>query len=113
MTHQGKRYRGLRVMASGDVQLLEAVGLGQWQIQGFTNGQLREVIFGDASLDKREENRRRGRMSRQLALLRAHGIVRRVSRTRRWMLTSKGQRVVTLLTAAKHATASDLLKKAA
>ena len=113
VTHQGKRYRGLRVMASGDVQLLEAVGLGQWQIQGFTNGQLREVIFGDASLDKREENRRRGRMSRQLALLRAHGIVRRVSRTRRWMLTSKGQRVVTLLTAAKHATASDLLKKAA
>ena len=66
-----------------------------------------------AAADSAEENRRRGQIRRQLAMLRAHGIVRRISKTRRWMITSKGQQVVTLLAAAKHASAMDLLKKAA
>jgi hypothetical protein len=110
---EGKRYRGLRVLEKGDSLLLEAVGRGEWLIQGFTNGQLREVLYKTQAADKPEESRRRGRVSRQLALLRAHGIVRRVSKTRRWMLTKKGQQVVALLAAAKHASAMDLLKKAA
>ena len=52
-------------------------------------------------------------MSRQLGLLKAHGIIRKVQGTRRWMLTDKGRLVVTLMAAAKHATAKELLHNAA
>ena len=113
VTRTGRGYRGLRPLESEDGRLLEAVGRGEWGINGFTNGQVREVLYQQRSQDKAEEGRRAGRMSRQLAMLRAHGLVRRVSKTRRWMLTDKGREVVTLLAAAKHASAKELLQKAA
>lgn len=113
VTREGRKYRGLRPLETEDGRLLEAVGRGEWGINGFTNSQVRGVVYGESSQDKAEERRRGGRMSRQLALLRAHGLVRRVSKTRRWMLTEKGREVVTLLAAAKHASAKELLQKAA
>ena len=111
---KGKGYRGLRVMAADDAALLAAVARGEWALKGFTNGQLREVLHpGQKKLDAREARRQRGRMSRQLGLLRAHGIIRKVQGTRRWMLTDQGRLVVTLVAAAKHANAKELLQKAA
>ena len=111
---KGKTHRGLRVMERDDGQLLTAVARGEWSIKGFTNGQLRELLHpGQAKLEVREQQRQRGHMSRQLGLLRAHGIIRKIQGSRRWMLTEKGQRVVTLVAAAKHANANELLRKAA
>jgi hypothetical protein len=111
--HKGRGYRGLRPLEAQDGKLLEAVGRGEWVINGFTNGQLRGVLYGKAAEDRCEERRRGARMSRQLALLRAHGLVKRVSRTRRWLLTDKGREVIALRAAAKDATAKELLKAAA
>jgi len=110
---KGKRYRGLSPMEPADRALLLAVGQGQWSIRGFTNGELRQVLGGAARGDARETQRQRGRMSRQLALLRAHGIIKRVSGTRRWILTRKGRQIVTLTAAANHASAKELMQRAA
>lgn len=110
---QGKSHRGLRPMESADQALLLAVGQGQWALKGFTNGELRAALGDKKKRDVRETRRARGRMSRQLALLRAHGIVKRVTGTRRWMLTQKGQQLVTLTAAANQASAQELLHKAA
>jgi len=113
VVHGGRKYRGLRPLESEDGKLLDAVGNGQWAINGFTNRQLRGVLYGGVSENPREERRRASRTSRQLAMLRAHGLVKRVSRTRRWQLTDKGREVVTLRAAAKHASVKELLKAAA
>lgn len=110
---KGRQYRGLRPLEENDGRLLEAVGRGEWVINGFTNGQLRGVMYEGKSADKREERQRGARVSRQLALLRAHGLVHRMGTSRRWMLTDQGREAVALTAAAKHACVKDLLKKAA
>lgn len=111
-TVQGRRHRGLRLLTQDDGQLLEAVAQGQFALNGFRNGEIRAILFG-ADTDPEQTRRRRGQVSRKLAMLRAHGLIRKVPRTRRWMLTEKGAEVCTLLAAAKNASAQDLLKRAA
>jgi hypothetical protein len=48
-----------------------------------------------------------------LALLHAHGLIAKVSRTYRWQVTKKGQRILTALLAARQADTDKLIKLAA
>lgn len=112
ITRDGRRHRGLRLMADDDAQLLKAVANGRFAINGFRNGDIRQALFG-TDTDKHQTRQRSGQISRRLALLRAHGLIRKVPRTRRWMLSDLGQRVTTLLSAAANASAPELLKMAA
>jgi DNA-binding HxlR family transcriptional regulator len=57
----------------------------------------------DPQTDKAAIRRRSGQVTRQLRLLRAHGLIRKVPRTHRYMLNEKGKRLATLLLAAKNA----------
>jgi hypothetical protein len=114
LTGNGRRYRGLRLLDEQDGKLLEAVARGEWAINGFTNADVREALLGeDGNADVNERRRRSGRISRKLALLRAHGLIRRVNKTKRWMLTAAGRRTTTLLSVAKSKSAKHLLHKAA
>jgi hypothetical protein len=111
VTRQGRRYRGLRPLTE-DASLLEAVAKGEFAINGFRNADIRQAVFGKDG-DKRLTRKRSGQISRKLALLRAHGLIRRVPRTRRWMLTDEGKSITTLLAATAHASVPTLLKNAA
>lgn len=111
ITRDGRRYRGLRVMEQEDAELLSAVADGKFAINGFRNADIRQTLFGVAA--KKEQRKQSGRVSRKFGLLKAHGLIRRVPRTRRWMLTEAGQQVATLLAAARSASAPALLKTAA
>jgi hypothetical protein len=112
ITRDGRRHRGLRLMTSEDAQLLTAVSNGRFALNGFRNGDIREALFGKDG-DTQQVRRRSGQISRKLGLLRAHGLIRRVPRTRRWMLTEAGKSVTTLLAAAGNASAPELMKIAA
>ena len=120
----GKRHRGLRVMSEEDLKLLETVGRGQWMVNGFRNADVREAMYGesqdqeqdqdqDQDQDKLEQRRRSARVSRQLGLLRAHGLVHRVRGTHRWKLTARGRRAITLLLLSKSATSKEMSELAA
>ncbi len=52
--------------------------------------------------------RRSGVVTRKLRLLRAHGLIRKVSRTHRYFLSAKGQVVVAALLAARQADTATL-----
>ena len=112
VTHKGRRHRGLRPLHGPDTRLLKAVADGRWSVNGFRNADVRRELFGPDAADAKENRRRGGRVTRQLALLRAHGLVRRVPRTRRWLLTDKGRGITALLSAAEHASAHKLLAAA-
>ena len=112
VTRDGRRYRALRPLHGPDTRLLEAVADGRWAVNGLRNADVRRELFGPDAGDAKEDRRRGGRVTRQLALLRAHGLVRRVPRTRRWLLTEKGRRITTLLSAARAASAEKLLAAA-
>ena len=108
-----QRYRALRPLEEADGQLLSVVARGEFKINGFRNRDIRVELFGPDPADKKQTRRQAAAVSRKLALLRAHGLIRKVSRTHRWMLSSKGEGLITLIQTAKAADSEKLMKLAA
>jgi len=91
ITRGGRRYRGLNPFSPEDGRLLEAVSRGEFSVNGLRNRDVRMLLWkGRAS--KIEQRRRTARVGRKLALLRAHGLIRKVGGTHRYVVTIKGER---------------------
>jgi hypothetical protein len=106
------RHRALNPFDVADAQLLAAVNRGEWALKGFRNCEIRALLFGKTN-DKKQQRSHAAKVSRRLALLHAHGLIARVSRTYRWQVTEKGHRVLTALLAARQADIDKLIKLAA
>jgi hypothetical protein len=112
VTVDGQRYRALNPWSPQDGALLEAISRGEFAINGFRNRDLRALLYsGKATPD--QERKRSAAISRRLALLRAHGLIRKVSGTHRWVLTDQGRRIITALLSARQADVDQLTKLAA
>jgi hypothetical protein len=109
----GRRVRALNPYAPADAKLLEAISRGELTLNGFRNRDLRTLLFDDQAASPQEHRRRAAAVSRKLALLRAHRLIRKVSRTHRYHLTANGRSVVTALIAARNASTDSLTKLAA
>lgn len=107
----GRRHRAINPWSPQDGALLEAINRGEWNIRGMRNRDLRKILYGKGTPE--QERRWSARVSRQLALLRAHGILRKVSGTHRYHLTERGRKILTALLMAREASADELMKKAA
>jgi hypothetical protein len=107
-----RRHRALNPFEAADAQLLAAVNRGEWALKGFRNRDIRALLFGQTN-DKKQQRSQAAKISRRLALLHAHGLIARVSRTYRWRLTEKGHRVLTALLAARQADTDKLISLAA
>jgi len=107
-----RRHRALNPFDATDAQLLAAVNRGEWALKGFRNREIRTLLFGE-NKDKKQQRSQATKVSRRLALLHAHGLIARVSRTYRWQVTEKGHRVLTALLAARQADTDKLIKLAA
>ncbi len=110
---KSRRLRALRPLEPADRALLEAVGRGEFTVAGVRNRDLRGLLWQTAASGKQEERRRSARVSRQLMLLRAHGLIRKVPREHRYQVTEFGRRVISAIAAASHAPVSQLLSMAA
>lgn len=89
---QGRMRRALQPLGRDDQALFQAALRGEHAIRGFRNGELAERLYGPKPNDPREQRQRCGRVSRRISLLRAHGLVRKVPRSRRYHVTKGGQR---------------------
>jgi hypothetical protein len=103
--------RALNPLAGGDGELLRTLGQGEYLLNGFRNRDLRGHLLGPGK-NNAERRRQSARVTRWLALLKAHGLILRVQKTHRYQLTAWGRRVVTVLLAAHNATADQLLSAA-
>jgi hypothetical protein len=72
----GRRYRALNPWAAQDARLLEVISRGEWTISGFRNRDVRVALYPDR-LEGVELRRQSGRVTRALARLRAHGIIKK------------------------------------
>ena len=102
-----RRHRGLRPLEPADARLLEVISRGEHQIAGFRNRDVREALYGTAA-DARERRRQAGRVTRRFAMLRAHGLIKKVPRSHRYLLTEAGIQAITALKAARNATLGQL-----
>ena len=108
----GRRYRGLNPLAPDDRRWLEVVSRGEFSVNGFRNRDVRALLW-KGLCDKTEQTRRASRVGRKLSLLRAHGLVRKIGGTHRYVLTDKGRTTITALLAAGRADVTQLTKLAA
>jgi len=91
----GRSYRPLRPVSRQEAAVFDTVLNGQFLLKGLTNRDLRERLGANRLADPQERRRDSGRVTRLLRLLRAHGLIRKVSGTRYYRVTTKGQRIMT------------------
>lgn len=104
---RGRRVRALNPLAAGDVVLLRAVSHGEFLINGFRNRDIRVLLKGDPA-DPQQQRRDSAAVGRQLRLLRAHSLIRKVSNSHRYYVSKKGRTVIAAILAARDATATQL-----
>ncbi|MDB5400458.1 MAG: hypothetical protein JWQ55_2476 [Rhodopila sp.] len=109
----GRRGRAINPFAPGDARLIEIVSRGEFVINGFRNKDLRGLLFAEADASKQEQRRHAAAVSRQIALLRAHRLVRKVRGTHRYHLSAKGRVILTALICARNVGTEALIKLAA
>ena len=95
VTKDQRPYRALRPVSREEAAVFAAVLQGEFLLKGFTNRDLREQLEPRKSADPQEHRRASGRTTRRLRLLRAHGLIRKVSGTRYYRVTPKGQQIMT------------------
>jgi len=108
----GRRYRALRLGDPADLALFEVIARGEFVTAGFRNRDVRTHLYlrPKTAVDQR---RLSGKVSRQLPLLRAHGVIRKVPKTHRYHLTERGRLLTAALRATRDASIQQLLRDAA
>jgi len=102
-----RRHRGLRPFDPDEVQLLKIVSRGEFEIAGLRNRDVRRALYGETE-DADERRRQAGRVSRRLAILRAHGLIKKIPRTHRYLVTVQGRTAIAALLAARGASLQQL-----
>jgi len=114
---QSKQWRGRRVRAlrpfADDSALLEAVSRGEFAINGFRNRDLRAIFFPRAAKSPQETRSRSAWVSRKLRLMRAHGLITKITGTHRYQLTVSGRKATTAILTALRSTVRQLTPVAA
>jgi hypothetical protein len=91
----GRPYRALRPIDPEEARLFALLLDGRFLIQGFRNRDLRARLKPGAEKDADTRKRASAQISRTLRLLRAHGLVRKVSTTSYYRVTQRGQQLMT------------------
>ena len=96
----GRRVRALCPWGK-DKELLAAVNHGEFLINGFRNRDLQAPLYATPAESPAERRRRSSATSRKLRMLRAHGLIQKVSHTHRYHVTATGRAIlVAVLTTA-------------
>jgi hypothetical protein len=110
---QGRRVRALQPLGEADGALLAAVVRGEFAVNGFRNRDLRLILDGPTSPEPAAAKRQAARITRQLRLLRGHGLITKISKTHRYQLTASGRTTITALLVAQQTNIQHLAQLAA
>src|SRR6185503_15477969 len=108
----GRRVRALRPFGD-DTPLLKAINRGELTISGFRNRDLQAILYSTPGTPPSEQRRRSAAISRQLRLLRAHGLISKVPHTHRYQLTALGRKTIIAILTALSSTIAQLTPIAA
>ena len=102
--------RALQPWSVLDQELRAVISRGDYVLQGFRNRDWVAQLYPKASRDLEEQRRAAARVTRLLRLLRAHGLVRKISGTHRYRLTPKGREIATAVLRYQSVTLQQLSK---
>jgi len=102
-----REVRALRPWADPDVSLLRVIGSGEFITNGFRSRDILPRLYAIPN-DVPERTKLTAKLSRQLRLLRAHGIIEKIPGTHRYRVTRTGRTLMTAVTAALDASITQL-----
>ena len=104
----GKNITGFNVWSPDVVRIMETVCDGRYVINGFRNKDISRSIFPEV----KDAKKRSSKTSRLLKKLRQHDLIKKVPRSRRYHVTSKGRRIMGTLIELRHREYPPLAAKA-
>ncbi len=96
-----------------DAELLQAVGRGEFALNGFRNRDVQAILYQLQPRDMAQKRRHSAAVGRRPRMLRAHRLIRKVPRTHRHQLTERGRSLITALQSAQATTVRQLVALAA
>jgi len=108
---QGKRFRALDVTGK-DLLLLQAIADPKYCVDAISNRLLRDVLDGSAWANGLIDKKLSARVGRHIRLLREHGLIKKLPKQNKYMLTEKGRKLTTALNQVLAASIDDLTKLA-
>ena len=94
VTKRNRAHRALRPLTKQESQLFKLLLTGEHSVQGFRNRDVRATLYPRDGKDPDRRRRASGRVTRWFQLLRAHGLIRKVSKTTYYRVTNKGHKVM-------------------
>ncbi|MCF6285077.1 MAG: hypothetical protein L3K26_07795 [Candidatus Hydrogenedentes bacterium] len=108
----GRRVRALDPTGK-DRALLKAISDPVYCISAISNKPLREKLSGYDEYKNMTDKQRSAKISRQLRLLRDHGLIKKLPKQRKYQLTQKGRELTSTLNALLTASTQQLMNMAA
>lgn len=100
VVQEGRRVaRALHPLTGAEGELLRLLAQGDFLVHGFRNRDLRVRRHGECA-DAEQRRKQSAAITRQLALVRAHGLIVKVQKSHRYHLSAEGKRIVAALRAA-------------
>lgn len=84
-----RKYTGFNILEKETLNLLSIISSGEYLINGFSNKIIREKYF-HGEITKKKINK----LTRLLAKLKAHGIIKKVARKNKYYLTINGRKII-------------------
>jgi hypothetical protein len=95
ITRDGRPYRALRPVDPDEAKLFAVLLDASFLVQGFRNKDLRTRLVSNVGNEPQSRRKASGRITRWLRLLRAHGLIRKVSTTSYYRVTQVGLNLMT------------------
>ena len=108
----GRRIRALDIIGK-DRELLQALADPLYAVAGVTNKHLRQKLHASPWAKGQTDQQLSARVSRNLRLMRDHGLIRKMPCQRKYLLTAHGQLLTTALNALRSASTQQLINIAA
>ena len=83
----GRTYSAFNILSPDTLKIFEVLSSGNYIINGITNKNIRKEIYND------ESPKTINKVTRLLAKLKAHGIIKKVAKKNKYYLTTKGRKI--------------------
>jgi len=110
---ESRRHRALNPWAPSDARVLRAIADGRFIAHGLRNRDLRSLLYApDQLLTSGQQSKASSAVTRVLARLRAHRLIKKVPGTHRYLLTARGRQITAAILNLHHVPIQQLLKVA-
>ncbi len=109
----GRTVRPVRVWTDEDQALFAAIHRPEFLLAGFRNRDLAQLLYPRDQATADGRRRAAARISYRLRVLRAHGVIAKVTRTRRYRTTERGRQIITAALVSQNVTVAQLTNAAA